>query len=319
MTSAALSAAGRLLPRIASPLGAHWRRRLVLLVLIGVALSAAYMLWFRDSSLVRVERVEVTGLAIAPNAGEIRAELTSAAERMTTLHLDREKLERIAARSPVVHAIEVRPDFPHDLSIRVIENKPVALLATDEGRLPVAADGTVLEGIEVDTALPEIRTVAAIPSSGRLDPGGALDRVEVAAAAPPELRAKVASITIQPDKGYVAELQDGPVVWLGGHDRLAEKWDAAAAILATESSAGAEYLDVRTPERAAAGGLVIEPPVEESVDPAATAPAAPAATVPEDPAAVPPTETPAPAAPVDPATQPAPETAPTDPQPGVEP
>lgn len=263
MTSAALSAAGRLLPRIASPLGAHWRRRLLLLVVLAGALSAAYMLWFRDSSFVRVERVEVVGLALAPNAAELETQLTAAAERMTTLHVDTDELEAIAARSPVVDAIEVRADFPHDLTIRVIENRPVALLATDEGRMPVAADGSVLEGIEVDASLPEIRTVAAIPSNGRLPSGGALDRVEVAAAAPAELRAKVTAITIQPDRGYVAELQDGPAIWLGGHDRLAEKWDAAAAILAAESSAGAEYVDVRTPERAVAGGLVIEPPVEE--------------------------------------------------------
>jgi cell division septal protein FtsQ len=319
MTSAALSAAGRLVPRIASPLGAHWRRRLVLIALLALALTAAYMLWFRDSSFVRVERVEVVGLAIAPNAAEIRAELTSAAERMTTLNLDRAALERIAARSPVVHAIEVRPDFPHDLTIRVVENKPVALLATDEGRLPVAADGTVLEGIEAQGALPEVRTVAAVPSSGRLAAGGALDRVEVAAAAPAELRAKVTAITIQPDRGYVAELQDGPEVWLGGHDRLAEKWDAVAAILAAESSAGAEYVDVRIPERGAAGGLAIEPPaeepIEEPVDPAAAAP-----TAPEPPVADPATEAvPEAAAPPVAPTEIAPETAPVDPQPGVEP
>ena len=316
MTSAALSAAGRLVPRIASPLGAHWRRRLVLIALLALALTAAYMLWFRDSSFVRVERVKVEGLAIAPNAGEIEAELTRAAERMTTLHLDRESLERIAAKSPVVQAIEVTPDFPHDLTIRVIENKPVALLATDEGRLPVAADGTVLEGIEVHGTLPEIRTIAAIPAGGRLPSGGARDRVEVAAAAPAELRAKVVSITIQPEEGYVAELQDGPEVWLGGHDRLAEKWDAVAAILADESSAGAEYIDVRIPERGAAGGLAIEPPAEEEpmaepVDPA-VAPVEPTVPepVPAPQSADPQSAIPAPTAPTEPS---------TNAQPGVEP
>lgn len=318
MTSAALSAAGRLLPRI-SPLGAHWRRRLIVLAVLALALATAYMLWFRDSSLVRVERVEVTGLAIAPNAAELRAELTAAAERMTTLHLDREALERIAAKSPVVHAIEVRPEFPHDLTIRVIENRPVAILATDEGRLPVAADGTVLEGIEVAATLPEIRTVAAVPSDGRLDSGGALDRVEVAAAAPAELRAKVTSITIQPEKGYVAELQDGPAVWLGGHDRLAEKWDAAAAILAAESSAGAEYVDVRMPERAAAGGLVIEPPAEEPLEAAPVEPAVPEAPVPDPAAEVPPAAAPPTAVPGETALPAEPEPTPADTQLGVEP
>jgi hypothetical protein len=174
----------------------------------------------------------------------------------------------------------------------------------------------VLEGIEVHGTLPEISTIAAIPSNGRLPSGGALDRVEVAAAAPAELRAKVTAITIQPDRGYVAELQDGPEIWLGGHDRLVEKWDAVAAILAAESSAGADYIDVRLPERAAAGGLAIEPPVEEEPIAPAVPEAAPAEPVLPDPAAaepapaVPPTAAPAETAPVAPA---------TDPQAGVEP
>jgi cell division protein FtsQ len=294
-----------LVPRLAAPLGAHWRRRLLILAAVAMALAAAYLLWFRDSSFVRVEQVKVSGLATAPEAGRLKAELSSAAERMTTLHLDRAALERVVADDPVVHSIRVVPDFPHGLTIEVVENRPVAVVEGDTGRVPVAADGTLLEGVEMHGTLPEVRTTTAVPSSGRLDPGPALDRVVVAGAAPPALLAKVASITIQPEKGYVAQIDDGPAVWLGDRTRLASKWDAAAAVLAQPTSAGASYVDVRTPERAVAGGLIVETEPQEA--PTEAAPEA----APAEPVPVP--EEPLPAAPA------APPAAPTDPQPSLEP
>ena len=106
------------------------------------------------------------------------------------------------------------------------------------------------------------------------------------------------------------------MVWLGGHDRLADKWTAVAAILAAESSAGAEYIDVRMPERAAAGGLAIEPPVEEEPIEPAVPEAAPVEPAVPDPAAadpqsaIPQSAIPEETAPVAPA---------TDPQPVIEP
>jgi len=294
---------------VAAPLGAHARRRIMVLAAIVAALAAGYVLWFRDSSFVKVEQVKVTGLVTAPGSERLETDLAAAAERMSTLNLDGDELRRIAARNPVVHSVRLVPDFPHGLTIEVVENRPVALVAGDAGRVPVAADGTLLEGVKLSGTLPEVRTTTAVPSNGRLGSGPALDRVAVAGAAPPALLAKVVSITIQPEKGYVAQIDDGPAVWLGDRNALEAKWDAAAAVLAERSSAGAAYVDVRVPERAVAGGLIVETLPQESpadaapdvaADPAATVPAAPA----DDPAAVAP-----PAAPA----------VPTDPQPSLEP
>ena len=49
------------------------------------------MLWFRDSSLVAVDEVRVTGANVAPGVAD---QLTAAATGLTTLHLDRAALER---------------------------------------------------------------------------------------------------------------------------------------------------------------------------------------------------------------------------------
>ena len=74
------------------------------------------------------------------------------------------------------------------------------------------------------------------------------------AAAPPELRAKVSRVYAGP-RGLTAPLAAGPVLYFGGADRLRAKWAAAARVLADRSSAGATYIDLRLPERPAAGGL----------------------------------------------------------------
>jgi cell division septal protein FtsQ len=314
---------GAFVPRLRVPriLRVHWKRRLVALALVLAVLGAAYFAWFRDSSLVRVERVTVEGLSTTPGAPQLRSRLVAEAKRMTTLHLDAAALHRLVAGHPVVHSIEARADFPHGLTIHVVENRPVALLSAGDRSVPVAADGTLLDGVEVHTGLPTLETVG-LPDGTRLAKGGALDRVTVAGAAPPALLERVESITIQPEKGFVAQIHDGPAIWLGGNSRLRAKWAAAAAVLAQESSVGASYVDVRIPHRGIAGGLsVTEEPQADPADAApvpstdgTTAPPAPVAPAAPDPAATPP---PAPTAPDPAAAAPAPVApgTPTYPQP----
>ena len=86
------------------------------------------------------------------------------------------------------------------------------------------------------------------------------------AAAPPELRAKVSRVYAGP-RGLTAPLAAGPVLYFGGADRLRAKWAAAARVLADRSSSGATYVDLRLPERPAAGGLVAPAPPEQEGPP----------------------------------------------------
>jgi cell division protein FtsQ len=302
---AAVATLGRL-PRaaVALPrffvLGPHGRRRLLALAVLAIALGAAYTFWFRDSSLVRVERVTVTGID-APEAGRVRAKLTTAAKHMTTLHLDAAALRRSVADEPVVHSIVVHPDFPHGLKIGVVQNRATALLVSPGREVAVAPDGTLLESETSTAGLPEVH-VAAIPARGRIPDGPARDRVQVAAAAPARLRSRVESISIEHGRGAVAQLRDGPVVIFGRPVELRLKWAAAAAVIAERSSAGAEYIDVRMPERPVAGGLPPEEdPQPQAQDAAAATPPVTAVT----PAQPQPTQvTPASSSPVTAATAP---------------
>ncbi len=156
--------------------------------------------------------------------------------------------------------------------------------------MPVAGDGRLLRGLETGASLPVIKLRGALPGE-RLGPGAALREAQAAGAAPPALRRRLTTVTETHDRGLVASLRKGPDVILGDARRLHAKWLAAARVLADKGSRGASYVDVRLPERPAAGGL----PVEETAAPepapahATTTPAAPTTTAP----AAPTTTTPA--------------------------
>jgi cell division protein FtsQ len=243
------------LPLAAMP-GPHGRRRLVALALLATALAAGYTFWLRDSSLVRVEHVSVSGLDRA-DAPRVRAKLAAAARNMTTLHVDAAALRRAVADEPIVQSISVETDFPHGLRIAIVQNRPVALLVAGGREVAVAPDGTLLAGAKVSGSLPVVR-LGALPGNGHLPAGTARQRVFVAAAAPPRLLAHVESISIEHGRGAVAQLSGGPLIIFGGPVELARKWLAAAAVLAQHSSQGASFIDVRMPDRPVAGGLGVQ-------------------------------------------------------------
>ena len=274
-------------------LSPHTRRRLVLAAIVAVLLGSLYHLWLRDSSLVAVSDVEVTGLT-TKEAPRIRAMLESVGEDMTTLHVRVDELEEVAHTFPVVGSIQVETDFPHGLRIAVEERAAAALVSLDGVPVPVADDGTVLRGLRAPEGLPLLRMEKPAAGDRVTDPR-TLRALLVAGAAPGEFAQRIERVSEGPEQGIVIELRDGPEVIFGDADYAVEKWLAAVRVLADAGAAGATYIDVRLPERPVAGGLAVEtiepvapvgeviaPPVEPvPVDPAAAT----------DPTAVPPSET----------------------------
>jgi cell division protein FtsQ len=215
-------------------------------------------LWLRDSRLVAVDQVSVTGLS-GSEAPRVRAALEGAARDMTTLHVRADQLQTAVEPFPAVMAVDAHADFPHRLRIVVHEHVAVAALAAGSDLVPVAADGTLLRG-SATSGLPVV-TVASPPPGDTLGDQRTLRAVALLAAAPPQLRAKVSRVYAGP-RGLTAPLSAGPVLYFGGADRLRAKWAAAARVLADRSSSGATYIDLRLPERPAAGGLVAPTPAQ---------------------------------------------------------
>jgi cell division protein FtsQ len=206
-------------------------------------------MWFRDSSLVRVDEVHVSGLTTRDGPA-IRRTLRQAALRMTTLHYSEEELRSAVKPFPAVESVSAEAQFPHKLVIRVREHEPVAALVSGDGRrVAVASDGTLLPQ-ERATRLPGVK-VDAIPGDGRLGKGTESVLVGVIARAPDELRPLVERAYRAGDGVRVA-IEGGPTLRFGAPIRLAAKWAAAARVLADTPAAGAESLDLRIPERPSA-------------------------------------------------------------------
>jgi cell division protein FtsQ len=259
------------------------RRRVFVVLAACLVLAAGFQFWLRDSPLVAVEDVKVTGLT-TKDAPRVRAALTSAAHSMTTLHVDQAGLEDAIAAYPVVRTLEVQADFPHGLEIHVVEHRPAALV----GDLPVAGDGTILRGLPVEGRLPELDARGKLDGDRLTDPA-ALHAAHVAGGAPAPLRGRLERIDARAEEGIVVELRDGPELIFGDARHTRAKWTAAVRILADPKAAGASYIDVRLPGRPAAGGLPAE--TLAPVAPAGSAElAAPTGTAPTAPGADPATE-----------------------------
>jgi cell division protein FtsQ len=227
------------------------RIRVIGAVVVLLALAAGGWLWLRDSSLVAVQRVTITG-ASGPDAGAIRAALTTAARNMTTLDVHENQLQIAVSPYPAVKAIQVTAQFPHGMRINVVEQLPVAVVSAGGQTIEVAADGTLLHNVAVSEALPVI-PLRVSPGGPRLTDPDALQAVALLAAAPHRLLGSVSTVSTIAGKGLVAQLRNGPSIIFGDASRPQAKWLAAAAVLADSGSAGAAYVDVTDPERPAAG------------------------------------------------------------------
>ena len=216
-----------------------------------LVLLALGWIWLRDSPLVAVDRVTVTGVS-GPSADRIRTVLEDAARDMTTLHVSKGDLDSAIAAYPQVKDLRITTHFPHGMDISVVEHNPVAVIVANGKRVPVTGDGRFLRSV----APGDLATVqmSAVPGGDTLTDARAKSAVEMLAAAPSALRARVQNVWTG-EHGLSARLSDGPLLYFGTSDRLDAKWAAVTRVLEDPEAAGALYLDVRIPERTAAGGL----------------------------------------------------------------
>ena len=254
------------LGRLAVLLGAIWRlrssawayvrrrRRLriaAIVALVATPLLAGGWVWLRGSSLVAVHQVHVSGVS-GSDAHQIEAALRSSARGMTTLQVHTAALDAAVAAYPVVRELKVSTHFPHGLSIRVIEQPPVAALTVAGTKTAVAANGVVLGPALASGSLPTLAG-GSLPAPGkRLHDPTLLGAVAALGAAPAAL-AKQVTRAYSSRKGLTLAMRSGLLVYFGDGTRPHAKWLSLARVLADSSSAGASYVDVRLPERPAAG------------------------------------------------------------------
>ena len=219
--------------------------------LLALVVLAAGFWWLRDSGLVRVKQVDITGVS-GRQADDIRQALTDAGRDMTTLHVREDELRDAVSSYPVVRDLEANADFPHRLRITVNSYDPIGSMELAGRSVAIAADGTVLDGAPT-------KGLAIIAAGGsaagtKITGTDATRLVRLLAAGPPELRSRAMRAYKGPS-GLALDMRSGPRLDFGDLTRLDAKWLAAAAVLADEDSRGASYIDLRVPERPVAGPL----------------------------------------------------------------
>lgn len=228
-----------------------WGRRLLAFAGVAVVLVALFLFLIRESSLFKIEKIEITGVTV--NGPAISQALQIEAEKMTTLHIREEKLRAAVSGFPTVASIKIDSNPPHDLKIEVTEREPAAVAESGAERIPVSADGFLLRGLRADGALLPLEPSQPVDGSRLL--GADLDQAALLGAVPGELREGVEGSRIDSEAGgVVVDLANGIELRMGDGTDPAAKWAAAAAVLAREDLGVPAYIDVSVPGRPVAGG-----------------------------------------------------------------
>jgi cell division septal protein FtsQ len=264
-------------PRLRRP---RIRRQRIRLAIAVIALGALLLTggWFllRDSPLVSVDHVTVTGVD-GPDASAIRSALRSAARNMTTLDVQTPQLRAAVSGYPEVKGLSVSTQLPHGIVIHVLELLPVAVVEVGGRKVQVTAEGRLLPARPATESLPLI----PLPDSaggGRLTQRWAIAAARLLGAAPYQLLPRVEEVTTIAGHGLVGQLRNGPSIYFGDATQAAAKWTAVLAVLANSNSEGASYIDVTDPQHPAAGSTAGAGSATSSSAGAATTPAPAAGT-----------------------------------------
>jgi cell division septal protein FtsQ len=250
--SSQLAALARRLTLLLAVLRSRRRVRIALIcALIATPVLAGGWMWLRHSSFVAVQHVRVSG-AQGPQAGAIDGALKEAARGMSTLAPDPAKLKAAVARFPQVSEVKAYPSFPHAMRIAVVQRPAVASLLVGGTRIAVSGDGIALGASVPAGSLPTVADDVAPGSGARARNPLVLQALSVFGAAPGVLDRLAERAYFSP-RGLTVAMRGGLLVYFGDATRSHAKWLALAAVLADSSAAAAVYVDVRTPERAAAG------------------------------------------------------------------
>jgi cell division protein FtsQ len=246
--------------------------RVAVCALLAVPLLGGGWLWVRNSSLVSVRHVHISGVE-GVDAQQIRTALDAAAKRMTTMDLDPGSLRSAVASFAIVKSLRVTTSFPHTVHISVTEQPPVAALLSAGQRTAIAADGTVLGPALLSSSLPLLTGSYEPPAGAHVHEAGVLADVAVLGAAPQPLARYVERVYNGPE-GLTVAMRNGLLVYFGDAMRPHAKWLSLARVLVSPSSSGASYIDVRLPERPAAGFSSASPSSPTSSSPTSSSAAA---------------------------------------------
>jgi hypothetical protein len=136
--------------------------------------------------------------------------------------------------------------------------RAVATIGSGEDAVGVSAGGAVLSWLPPPAEELPTLPLSEPPAAPRLA-GPALEQAKVLGAAPLPLRPYLEGSGMSGEE-VVVELNGGVELRFGDASRGAEKWRAAAAVLADPDLGPLDYVDLSAPRRPATGGTGHELP-----------------------------------------------------------
>ncbi len=222
------------------------RRRIAALVIVaGLATLGAGGWAATYSSLFRADHVTVLGTQRLSVARILRRARIGAATNV--VHFDAGAAERRLERDPWIAGARVTRRLPGSITITIAERTPVARwLDPVTHHWKTVTDGGTLAPGAVSAGLPKLIDPLGSPSlTGEEIQIGAV----AAAGLPPQLRAGVASVSVDPAGHVLLRLRTGTPVAFGPPSQAGAKGAALQAVLEWASRTGSRLgsIDVRVP------------------------------------------------------------------------
>lgn len=198
-----------------------WRYAVLALLLLGVVLGSAWLLWF--SSHLAVRTVEVTG---AERLGEddVRAAADVGSGPLARVDLDTVRA-RVQALADIRSAVVTRT-WPDTVSIEVEERVPVAVVEIGGQLRGLDEDGVVFR--EFGSAPADLPRVETPLDTGR---DALLEAARVVSALPEDLTRRVDHVEVATVDQISFELRDGRRVVWGSAEESAAKAEVLPALL----------------------------------------------------------------------------------------
>ncbi|MFH8760200.1 cell division protein FtsQ/DivIB [Streptomyces atroolivaceus] len=223
------------------------RTRLVLAA-VGLVLTAAATAWvLYGSSWLRLERVTTTGTDVLTRS-EVEA-AAAAPVGSPLISVDTGAIEdRLRQKLPRIDSVDVVRSWPHEVSLKVTERKPVLLV--EKGKKFIEVDAKGVRFATVDKAPPHVPLLELTPDQSASLRRFGSDRllreaVRVAGDLPGKVAGETEAVRVTSYDSAVLELTRGRTVMWGSSEQGPVKARVLTALMKASPKAG--HFDVSAP------------------------------------------------------------------------
>jgi cell division protein FtsQ len=212
------------------------RPLLAILVAVLLVVAGVYVVWF--SSLLSVDKVQVTGTSSVTPVQIREAAQVPLGRPLAGVDLD--AIRRRVAALPPVKSVRVSRAWPHQVRIDVTERLAVAVVPRGRGFRGLAADGVLFRTYRARPAgLPEIK------DGGSADQDARHEAARVVGSLPPAVLRRVDHVSVATIDQIKLVMRSGRLVVWGDSSQSTQKAEVLAVLMKRPSS----VIDVSVPGR----------------------------------------------------------------------